>query len=136
MLDDCFNREVDTALEIHRVHAGGYRLAAFAHNRCGQNGRGGGAVAGLIGSPRGHFAHHLCAHVLELVFELDFLGDRDTVLGDARGAERLVEHDVTALGAEGNPHRVGEDVDTVQHAVAGIDGEFDVFSSHCSDSLG
>src|SRR5476649_1790317 len=136
VLDDGFDREVDTALEIHRIHAGGYRFAAFAHDRRGQNGRGGGAVAGLIGGPGRHFAHHLCAHVLELVFELDFLGDRHTVLGDARSAERLVEHDIAALGAKRNLHRVGEDVDAVQHAVARVDGEFDVFSSHCSDSLG
>jgi hypothetical protein len=45
------------------------------------------------------FAHHLGAHVLELVLKLDFLGDGDAVLGDAGCAERLVEHDVAALGA-------------------------------------
>ena len=45
------------------------------------------------------FLHHLRAHVLELVFELDLLGDRDAVLGDGRGAERLVEDDVAALRA-------------------------------------
>src|SRR5207244_10054538 len=27
-----FNREVDAALEIHRVHAGGHGLQAFLHN--------------------------------------------------------------------------------------------------------
>ncbi len=49
-----------------------------------------------------------------------------------RGAPNaLVEHDVAALGAERHPHRIGEDVDAAQHAVARIDGEFDVFSSHC-----
>ncbi len=136
MLDDGFDREVDTALEVHRVHAGGNRLAAFTNDGRGENRRGGGAVAGLIGGPGRYFAHHLCAHVFELVFELDFLGDRDTVLGDARRAERLVEHDVAALGAERDLHRIGEDVDAVQHTVARVDGEFDVFSSHCSGSLG
>src|SRR2546428_6733009 len=37
---------------------------------------------------------HLGAHVLELVGELDLLGDGDAVLGDARRAERFVEDDV------------------------------------------
>jgi hypothetical protein len=46
----------------------------------------------------GDFAHHLRAHVLELVGELDFLGDGDAVLGDARRAEALVDDDVAALG--------------------------------------
>src|SRR5436853_6520391 len=34
-------RQVDTALQIHRVHAGGNRLGAFAHDGRGQHGRGG-----------------------------------------------------------------------------------------------
>src|SRR6267143_770431 len=84
-------------------------------------------AAGSIRRLRGHFAHHLGAHVLELVLELDFLGDGDAVLGNAGSAERLVEHDVAALGAERHLHRVGEDVDAAQHPVAGIDAEFDFF---------
>src|ERR1700737_2857565 len=69
------------------VHAGGNRLGAFAHNGCGQHGSGRGAVAGSIGRLGGHFAHHLRAHVLELVFKFDFLGDGDAVLGDTGCAE-------------------------------------------------
>src|SRR5262249_12485665 len=46
VLDDSFDREVDAALEIHRVHAGGNRFRAFTHDRCGQYGRGGSTVAG------------------------------------------------------------------------------------------
>ena len=131
MLDDGFDGEIDAALQVHRVHAGGNRLGAFAHDRRGEHGRGGGAVAGLIGGARCDFPHHLRAHVLELVFELDFLRHRHAVLGDARGAERFIEHDIAALGAERDLHRIGEDVDAAQHAVARIDGKFDVFRSHC-----
>src|SRR5580700_1342949 len=125
--DHGFHRQIDTALQIHRVHAGGNRLGAFTDDRRGQHGRGGGAVAGSIGRLGGDFAHHLGAHVLELVLKLDFLGDGDAVLGDAGGAERLVEHDVAALGAERHLDRVVEDIDAAQHAVAGIDAEFDFF---------
>ena len=94
---------------------------------CGQHGRGGGAVAGCVGRLGGDFAHHLRAHILELVLKLDFLGDGDTVLGDARCAERFVEHDVAALGAERHLDVVGENVDAAQHAIAGFDAEFDFF---------
>src|ERR1700722_10840105 len=125
--DHGFHRQIDTALQIHRVHAGGNRLGAFAHDRSRKNGRGGGAVAGRIGRLGGHFAHHLGAHVLELVFKLDFLGDGDAVLGDAGRAERLVEHDVAALRAERHLDRVGENLDAAQHAVAGVDAEFNFF---------
>ena len=125
--DHGFHRQVDTALQIHRVHAGGNRLGAFPDDRSGQHGRGGGAVAGRIRRLGGDFAHHLGAHVLELVLKLDFLGDGDAVLGDAGSAERLVEHDVAALGAERHLDRVVENVDAAQHAIAGIDAEFDFF---------
>src|SRR5712664_636180 len=122
-----FHSQIDTALEIHRIHAGSNRLGAFTDDGRGQHGRGGGSVAGSIGRLGGHFAHHLGAHVLELVVKLDFLGDGDAVLGDAGCAERLVEHDVAALGAERDLHRVVEDFDAAQHPVAGIDAEFDFF---------
>jgi hypothetical protein len=136
VLDDGVDREIDAALEVHRVHARGHGLGAFAHDRSGQHGRGGGAVAGLVGGTRCDFTHHLRAHVLELVFELDLLGDGDAVLGDARRAERLVEDHVAALRAKGDLHRIGQDVDAAQHAIARIDGEFDVFSSHSWNSFG
>ncbi len=121
---------VDAALEVHRVHAGGNRLGAFLDDGLGEHGRGGGAVAGDVVGLRGHFAHHLRAHVLELVLELDLLGDGDAVLGDARRAERLVEDDVAALRAERHADGVGEDVDAAQHLVARVGGESYVFGCH------
>ena len=128
--DDFGDGEVDAALQVHRVHAGGNGLVAFLDDRLGQNGRGRGAVAGDVVGLRSDFADHLGAHVLELVFKLDFLGDGDAVLGDARCAERLVDDDVAALGAERDLHGVGEDVDAAQHALAGVAGEFYFFGSH------
>ena len=55
--------------------------------RLGEHGRGGGAVAGHVGGLGGDLAHHLRAHVLERVLELDLLGHRHAVLGDG-GASR------------------------------------------------
>ena len=84
-------------------------------------------VAGRVSGLGSNFAHHLRAHVLELVVELDLLGDGDAVLGDAGCAERFVEHDVAALRTERHLHRVVQNVDAAQHAIAGIDAEFDFF---------
>ena len=86
-------------------------------------------VAVVVPSParscglRGDFAHHLRAHVLELVLEFDLLGDGDAVLGDARRAVGLVENDVAALRAERHLDRVVENVDAAQHSFAGVGGE-------------
>src|SRR4030088_1936378 len=89
-------------------------------------------VAVVVPSPAASadFAHHLRAHVFKLVVKLDFLGDGDAVLGDAGSAERLIEHDVAALGTERHLHSVIEDVDTAQHAIAGLDAEFNFFATH------
>jgi hypothetical protein len=89
---------IDAALQVHRVHAGGDRLHAFTHDGLRQDGRGGGAVAGDVLGLRGHLAHHLCAHVLELVGQLDLLGDGDAVLGDARRAQLLSSSTLRPLG--------------------------------------
>ena len=70
-----------------------------------------------------HLAQHLRTHVLELVGKLDLFRHRHPVLGDARRAERLVEDDVAALGAERHPDRVGQDIDPAQHLGAGVRGQ-------------
>ena len=81
--DHGFNRHIDTPLEIHRVHAGSNRLAAFTHDGLRQNSCCGRAVTSLIVGLRRNRAHHLGAHIFEPVLKLDFPGDRHTILGDA-----------------------------------------------------
>ena len=108
----------------------GNRLEAFLNDGLSQNRCSGGTVAGFVIGAAGDFFHHLRAHVLELVFELDFLGNRHTVFGDARGAEGFIDDHVAAFRAEGHLHRVGKDVDTLEHTVTGICIELDVLSSH------
>jgi hypothetical protein len=130
LLDHGLDRKVDAALQVHGVHAGGYRLGAFLDDSGGEHGSGGGAVAGDVGGLRRDLAHHLRTHVLELVLEFDLLGDGDAVLGDTGGAEALIKHDVAALRAERHFHGVSENVDAAQHPVARVDGEFDFLSSH------
>ena len=95
-----------------------------------QHGRGGGAVAGLIGGVGRDFLHHLRAHVLEFVLELDLLRDRDTVLRDGGSAEALVEHGIAALGAQGGLYGIRQDVDTLEHSSTSVVAESYVFSSH------
>ena len=86
--DDGRDGLVDAALEVHRVVARGDELEALAVDRLGEHGGGGGAVAGDVGGLGGDLLDHLRAHVLELVLELDLLGDGDAVLGDRRASRR------------------------------------------------
>ena len=89
-------------------------------DRLGQNGGGGGAVAGDVGGLRSDLADHLGAGVLELVLQLDLLGDGDAVLGDRRRAELLLDDDVAALRSERHLDRVRELVDAAQDRLAGF----------------
>ena len=102
-LHDLGHGEIDAALQIHRVQAGSHHLGAFLDDGLGEHRGGGRAVAGDGAGLGGDLAHHLRAHVLELVLELDLLGDRHAVLGDARRAIALIEDDVAALRARASP---------------------------------
>src|SRR5215813_3589215 len=130
VLDYRAHRDVDAALEVFLLCYGDHRLGALPDDRLREHGRGGGAVAGHVVGLLGDLAHHLRAHVLELVFELDFLCHRHAVLGDAGRAEALVEHDIAALGAERHLHGIGQDVDATQHLFARVAGKTYVFGSH------
>src|SRR5262249_48772442 len=95
-------------------------LGTFLYDCMSENRRSGGAIAGLVGGLRSDLAHHLRAHVLELVLKFDLLGDGDAILGDARCTERFIEHHVAALGAKSNANRVGKNVDPMQHFLTSI----------------
>ena len=134
LLDDVRHAGVDAALDLHRVVTRGDHLGALADNRLRKHGGGGGAVARDVGGLRSDLAHHLGAHVLELVGELDLLGDRDAVLGDGRCAEALLDHDVAALGTERDFHGIRQRVDAGQNAIASSCIVNDLFRSHVSQS--
>ena len=103
-----FHGLVDAALDADRVRAGGDVLQAFAIDRFGEHRRRRRAVAGGVARLAGDFADHLGAHVFIRVFQFDFLRDRHTVLGDRRGTEFFVDHDVAAFRAERRDDGPGE----------------------------
>ena len=110
-LDGGLSGLLDALLHDHGVCARGQILQTFADHGLGQNGGGGGAVAGDIVGLGGDFLDELCAHVLKSVLKLDLLGDGDAVVGDQGRAEFLIQHHIAALGAEGNLHGIGELID-------------------------
>jgi hypothetical protein len=109
---------LDAALQRHRIRARRNRLHAFAIDRLGKNGGGGGAVAGHVGSLGRNLAHHLGAHVLERVLQFNFLRYGDAVLGNGRRTEFLFDHHIAALGAEGDFDRVRQKVDAAENRLA------------------
>ena len=98
LFDGGFNGLVDAALDADRVRARGDVLQAFAVDRFGENGGGGGAVAGGVAGLAGDFAHHLGAHVFIGIFQFDFLGDGHAVLGDGGEPNFLSRTTLRPLG--------------------------------------
>jgi hypothetical protein len=130
LLGDGRHGLLDAALDVHRVGAGGDVLGALAVDGLGQHGRRGGAVAGDVGGLARDLAHHLGAHVLERILQLDLLGHGDAVLGDRRRSELLVEDDVAALGSEGDLDRVGQQVHAAENRLARVLAVNDLLG-HC-----
>ena len=131
-LDDSGHGLVDTALEVHGVGTRGDVLQPDTDDGLGENGSGSGTVAGVVVGLRGDLLDHLGAHVGERVLQLDLLGDADTVLGDLRSPELLVNDDVAALGTERDLHGVRQGVDTLLEELARLDVIFDFL---CHNSL-
>ena len=105
------------------------------HQRLGQHGGGGGAVASDIVGLLGDFLDQLGADALVRVIKVDFLGDGNAVVGDGRGAVGLVQNHVAALRAKGDLDGVGELVEAREHSLT----RFVVVCNdlcHCSSTYG
>ena len=121
---------VDAPFQGHGVGAGSHQARAFPVDGLGQDGGGGGAVAGHIRGLGGHFLNHLGPHVLELIFQFNLFGHGNPVLGDRRGAEGFFQDHVAAFGTQGYLHRLRQGIDPPQHGLPGLDVIFNLFSSH------
>jgi len=95
-----------------------------------QNGRGGGAVTGNVGSLGSNFLDQLCTHVFKLVFQFDFFCNGYAVLGDQRSSKRFVDNYITALGAKSDFYGIGEDIHALQDGVTAFLVKLDDFCSH------
>jgi hypothetical protein len=84
--------------------AGRHVLQALAEDRLRQHRRRRRAVTRQVARLRRDFLHHLRAHVLDRVAQLDLLRHRDTVLRHRRRAELPVDHHVAALRAQRHLH--------------------------------
>ena len=113
-------RLFDTPLEGDGIGPGGNVAQSLAHQGLGQHGGRGGTVAGDVVGLGRHFLHELGAHVLEVVLQLDLLGNGHAVVGYGRGAPALADHDVAPFGPEGHFDRVGQLVDAGLQAPTGL----------------
>ncbi len=100
---DSFHRRrhgfLDASLERDGVGPGRHITQALADQRLGQDCGRSGAVAGDVVGLGGHLLHELGSHVLEVVLELNLLGDGHPVVGDGGGTPAFGDDDVAPLWA-------------------------------------
>src|ERR1039458_3063492 len=130
VLDHLVDGQLDAALEGQRVGAGSDVLQTLANDRLGEHRRGRGAVARHVVGSGCHLTDELRTLILENVFYFDLPRDRDTVVGDRRGAELLVKDHVTAARAEGYLDGVCHRVDAQLERLAGIHVVLQFFVCH------
>src|SRR5207342_3373155 len=90
-----------------------------------------GDVVGLLGN----LLDELGPDLLVRVLELDLLGDAHTIVGDGGSAPLLLEHDVAALGTEGDLDGVGERVHATLEAAPGFLVESNKLRHNSCDSF-
>jgi hypothetical protein len=74
-----------------------HRLDALTEDRLGEDGGGGGAVAGDVAGLARDLADELGTHVLLGVLQLDLLGHGHAILGGQRRTELLLQDHVPTL---------------------------------------
>jgi hypothetical protein len=90
---------------------------SFSKDGLCQHGGGRGAITRNVGCLRSDLFHHLCAHVLEWILQLDFFRHRHAVFGDDRRAKLLLDDSITTLWAQRNLDCIGQNIDTVQNCL-------------------
>ncbi len=128
--DDLLDRDIDAPFQVHRVvtrldELETLPIDGLSQHRCSRR-----PVAGLVARPRGDLAHHLRAHIFELLRDLDFFGDGDTVLGDDRTAVGPLDENVTTARPQRHFDRIGEHVHAAQDLGTGSLAENDIFDRH------
>ena len=111
---------VYTAFQVHWVGTCGNILQTFVHDSLCKDGGCGCSVARIVASLAGNTLDELCACVLKLVLQFNFLGYRNAVFRNLRGAKLLLNHHIAALRTQCYLYCVGQLVDTLLQQVAGF----------------
>ncbi len=122
------NRFVNAAFQDNRVGAGGNILNALVNDSLSQNAGRSGAVAGYVVGLGSNFFNQLSAHVLGSVFQVNFLGNAYTVVGNQRRAKFALQNYIAAFGPQSYFNRISQSVNTALQSITGVFFKNDLFS--------
>lgn len=101
MVIDSLNGSHEASANFNRVGAVSHPVESSLGNRPSKDSSRGRSISGLFVGIVGHVLNQPGAHVLELVLQVNGLGDGDTILGDLGTAPARLNDHVAAL--ENNP---------------------------------
>ena len=125
--DCCVDCILNALADGHRVCTGGNILHAFADECLCKQCCGRSAVAGHVIRLRSDFLYELRAHVLERVFQFDFLSNRYAVVRNERSTIFFVKNNIASLRAKRNLNGIGKLIYAVQKSLSGIFSIFNLF---------
>ncbi len=114
------HRFVDPSAQSNWASACSYVLQTFANQGLRQNRCCRRSVTSYIIGLRRHFLHELCAHVLEGIFQFDFLSDGNAVIRNQRAAEFLLQYYVATFWSQCNFYRICQSIYTTKHSATCI----------------
>lgn len=132
VLEDVVNGQIYTSSQIHGVHAGSDALATFLEDGSSEDGGGGGTITSFVVGLVGDVLNEGSTEVHVSVSEFDILGDGDTILGDLRSTEGLVNDDISTFRAEGDLDGISESFATFEHLLSAESTENDVLAGERS----
>ncbi len=92
--------DVYSALQIHRISAGGYVLQSYPDDGLSQQGSGGCSVARIVIGFGSHFLYQLGAHVLEGILQFYFFCHGHPVFRNLGSAVFFVDDHIAAFRAQ------------------------------------
>ena len=127
IVNDLGNGLVDTALQIHWVSTCRNILKTLVDDSLCKDGGSSCAIAGIVASLAGYALYELSASVLELVLQLNLLGNGNTILGNLGCAKLLLYNNVAAFRTECNLYGVGKLVNTILQQLACVNVKLYIF---------
>ena len=130
-LNSCIGSLLHALSEHDRVCTCFQVLHTFIDHCLCKNGSSCGTITGNIVGLGSNFSYQLCAHVLELILQLDFLGNGNAIVGDERCAVCLGQHYVSSLRSQSYSDRICKLVNTGSKSFSCLYAKFNFLSHGC-----
>jgi len=124
--DNGVNGGLGTSSEIHRVAASSNVLNGLSENSTAKDSSRSGTITSRFVGLGSNLLQETGTQVLELVLQVDGLGNGNTILGDLGSTKGLLNKNIATLGAEGNRDSLGQSVNTLEESGTALNAKLEL----------